>query len=247
MYSDYTIEKAKSGNTSFSEHRKVALKNGLSPIEAFANAVASKMAEKGAKKDNKAFSKPIFKMLTRSARVWNGACEKVDQKKRESGVVKRYLERCDSLAKKALFILSLLKEPAKKLAVVLVVAICGAFIVNASSYEVVLGAYADGELVGYLNSKSPMSLAVNAIENDLTNLLGTEFKLDTKVEYSFVNVRSPKILADADCYRILYDIASQDLTDAYALYVDGIEFTGNTLSNVKKSYRTALCENRIID
>ncbi len=179
------------------------------------------MAEKGAKKENKAFSKPVFKVLTHTARVWDGACETVDKKKRETGIVKRYLERCDSLAKKAAFILSVLKEPIRNLAVLLIVAVCGAFIVHASAHEVVLGVYADGELVGYLNSKSPMSLAQNAIEADLAALLDTEYKLDIKIDYSFVNVKSPEIMRDADCYRILYDIASADLADAYALYIDG--------------------------
>ncbi len=221
LYSDYSIEKAKSGKTSFGEHRKVALNNGLSPIEAFANAIASKMAEKGARGKSKLFSKPVFKMLGHSAKVWDGACETVDRKKHETGIVKRYLARCDSLAKKAGFILSLLKRPLKSFAVAMVVIVCGAFIVNAASYDVVLGVYTDGELVGYLNSKSPMSLAANAIQSDLTSLLGTEYKLKTKIEYSFVNVKSPKILKDSDCYRILYDIASVDLTDAYALYIDG--------------------------
>jgi hypothetical protein len=32
-----------------------------------------------------------------------------------------------------------------------------------------------------------------------------------------------------------------------ALYVDGIEFTGNTLNNVKKSHRTVQCENKVIE
>ncbi len=187
------------------------------------------MAEKGAKKDNKAFSRPVYKMLTHSARVWDGARETVDKKKREKGIVKRYLERCDSLAKKAVFILSVLKEPIKNLAVLLVVVLCGAFIVHASSHDVVLGVYADGELVGYLNSKSPMSLAQNAIEADLTALLDTEYDLNMKIDYSFVNVKSPKILRDADCYRILYDIASDDLADAYALYIDD-KYIASTLN-----------------
>ncbi len=221
LYTDYSIEKAKNGKTSFKEHRKIALKNGLSPIEAFANALASKMVEKSARGKNKPFSKSVFRMLRHSAKVWDGACETVDRKKHESGVVKRYLARCDSLVKKASFIISLLKEPFKVFAVAMVVIVCGAFIVNAASYDVVLGVYADGELVGYLNSKSPMSLASNAIQSDLTSLLGTEYKLNTKIEYSFVNVKSPEILNDSDCYRILYDIASADLTDAYALYIDG--------------------------
>ena len=128
LYSDYSIEKAKRGNTSFEEHRNVALDNGLSPIEAVANAIASKMAEKTAKGKNKIFSKSVFGMLTRSAKVWGGACETVDRKKRETGIVRRYLERCDSLAKKAGFILSLLKGPIKAFSVALIVFICGAFI-----------------------------------------------------------------------------------------------------------------------
>ncbi len=179
------------------------------------------MAERGAKKDNKAFSKHVFGMLTHSAKLWDEAVETVDRKKHETGIARRYLERCDSLAKKAGFILSVLKGPIKNLSVLLLVVVCGAFIVHASSHDVVLGVYADGELVGYLNSKSPMSLAANAIEADLTSLLGTEYKLNTKIDYSFVNVKSPDILKDADCYRILYDIAAAELTDAYALYIDG--------------------------
>ena len=32
-----------------------------------------------------------------------------------------------------------------------------------------------------------------------------------------------------------------------ALYVDGLEFTGNTLNNVRKSHRTVQCENKVIE
>ncbi len=118
------------------------------------------------------------------------------------------------------FVLSVLFEPFKKLCVILTVIVCCVSIINAVSYQVVLGVYADGNLVGYLETRKPMSSAQNSLESDLSSIVGADYKIDGEIEYSFLNVKSPKYLNDADCYRILYNIASKDLVSAYALYVD---------------------------
>ncbi|MBQ7821871.1 MAG: peptidoglycan DD-metalloendopeptidase family protein [Clostridia bacterium] len=117
--------------------------------------------------------------------------------------------------------LSVLIEPIKILAVAATVTVCAAFMINASSYEVVLGVYANGDLVGYLESKSPMTTALASLESDLGSLIGSEYTVKCDIDYSFVNVKDPKLLNDADCYRTLYNIAASDFVDAYALYVDG--------------------------
>ena len=227
LYSDYSIDKAVNGSTSFSQHKKVFLNNGLSQVEATVNAAASKLAEWSHKRNIKGFADIAFNALKHCANAWYSAYTALERKRKNSDIIKRYLNRCDSLVKKAGFILSVIREPARIAAAAAVVIVSGAIIVNSASYDVVLGVYADGRLVGYLNSKSPMSLAKNALEADISDLTGDTYTLDCKLDYSFVNVKNPEILDDTDCYRVLYDIASEDLADAYALYVDGKHVASN--------------------
>lgn len=140
--------------------------------------------------------------------------------------------------KKAGFILSVMLRPIKVAAVAATVFVCAGIIINAASYDVVLGVYANGSLVGYLDSKSPMTTALTSLESDLSSLLDTDYTVDCDIEYSFINAKAPKLLNDADCYRILYNIASADFVDAYALYIDGEHVASSsdfdTLNNLLK-------------
>ena len=43
LYSDYSLEKAESGNTTYKQHKNVFISNGLSRTEAVINAVASRL------------------------------------------------------------------------------------------------------------------------------------------------------------------------------------------------------------
>ena len=238
LYDDYSIEKAKSGDTTFAEHRDVSLENGLTKTEAIVNAIASKLAVHSDKKAHKNLGDIIFGFFRHVSAFWYNTYTALEKKRKNSDVIKRYVKRCDSLVKKAGFILSVMLEPIKIVAVTATVAVCAGIIINATSYEVVLGVYANGSLVGYLDSKSPMTTALTALESDLSSLLGTDYTVDCDIEYSFINAKAPKLLNDADCYRILYNIASSDFVDAYALYIDGEHVASSsefdTLNNILK-------------
>lgn len=217
LYNDYSVEKAMTGKTTFKEHKHVSLSNGLSHVEAIINAIASKLISQSSTKFKTKLADITFVFLKKLSVTYNS----LEASKKKTAVAKRYLDRCDSFAKKANFIGAIIIEPVRLILAALIIAFCAGSIINASSYDVVLGVYANGNLVGYVESKSPMSTALSSIESDLTSIVGSEYKINCDIDYSFLNVKDAKFLNDADCYRILYNIASSDLVDAYALYVDG--------------------------
>ncbi len=217
LYENYSIKMAKSGKTTYKEHKDVSISNGLSFIEANINAIASKLVEHKDKKSHRKIGDIIFGIFKKVS----GSYNTIVKNKKKSDIAKKYLERCDSLAKKANFIGAMLIGPAKVLLSVIVVIVSAVFVINASTYDVVLGVYTNGNFAGFLDSRAPMTTAQNAIESDLSMLVGSDYKVKCNIEYSFVNVKKATLLNSADCYRILYDIASKDLTNAYALYIDG--------------------------
>lgn len=209
------LESGDGKDVSFKEHHAIYRSNGLSFLESAINAAASRLVHKD-KKFSKSFADAFFGIVKRLSAFY----ETLEKRRKNSAIVRRYVARCDSLVKKAGFMLSVLKEPIKLVAVLAVVTFSLATMINSASYDVVLGVYTDGALVGYLDTRAPMTNALTALESDLSSIVKSDYTVDCKIDYSFLNVKEPTLLNDADCYRILYNIASEDLTDAYALYVD---------------------------
>lgn len=232
------------------EQNKISPKRELSLYERIVNSLSLKLVNKC--KKNGICEKIFFKAVKARAPKW------YENNKRKD-IIKRYVSRCDSLAKKAGFILSVTGEKIRNIAALGVALVCAVMIVNATTYDVVLGVYVNGEHVGYLDSKAPMNTAISLVESDMSRIGGTDYTFNCNIEYSFVNTKSPKLLNDADCYRIMYNVASKDYVDAYALYVDGEFITacsdlssiemiidsvkstdGNLKSNIKSYYQKCL-------
>lgn len=183
------------------------------------NSIASKLISR--EKKNTFYEKTVFKALKLTSKPWYKRRTKAELKRKRNDIIKRYLERCDSLVKKASFVMSVIAKPLKNIAVFGVVVFSAVTIYSTATYDVVLGVYVGDELVGYLDSKSVMTNAINAVQSDMESVSDCNYTLDMNVDYVFVNVKNPVLLNDADCYRIAYNIASKDFVDAYALYVDG--------------------------
>ncbi len=197
---------------------KATNENKLSHFEKLVNSFALKLVSKG--KRQRIYEKTAFYFLRFASGGWYKRKEKSELNKKRKEIIKRYLKRCDSLMKKVAFIMSVIAKPAKKIVAAGVVLCSALIMINTASYDVVLGVYAGGELVGYLDSKSVMTTAINSVELDMRKTSDTNYTLNPDIDYVFVNVKSPVLLNDADCYRIAYNIASSDFVDAYALYVD---------------------------
>lgn len=215
------MKEEKTVNNTTDRHNNASSHKGLSKLEVMVNSIASRLVAKADKAAGRFFENSFFTFIKNFSSLWYHGCVKIEDQRKKSNIVRKYLNRCDSLVKKVLFIFSVMLEPVKKIGVVVTVVACAVFIVNASSYDVVLGVYTNGNLVGYLETRAPMSSAQSTLESDISAIVGADYSLDCDVDYSFINVKNPVLLNDADCYRILYNIASSDIVNAYALYVDG--------------------------
>lgn len=206
------LQMNENNNKQISKRDKTSSDKVLSFNERIVNSLSLKLVNKC--KKNSICERIFFSALKSRAPKWYESNKRKD-------IIKRYISRCDSLAKKVGFVLSVTGEKIRNIAALGVAVICAAMIVSATTYDVVLGVYVNGEHVGYLDSKAPMNTAITLVESDMSRIGGADYSFNCNIEYSFVNAKSPKLLNDADCYRIMYNVASKDYVDAYALYVDG--------------------------
>ncbi len=206
---------------------RISAHHELTALERLVNSIALKLLnfEKGI---GKHFADAVLGLIKKVSGRWYVFYNSRIKSRRNREIIKRYLNRCDSLAKKSAFILSCIAKPAALLGVFAVVAATLGIIINAASYDVVLGVYLNGDFVGYLETRSPMTVAETMIDTDFAAMAGQDYELDCRIDYTFLNVKSPTFMNDADCYRVLYNVASKDFTDAYALYVDGEKIAAGT-------------------
>jgi YihY family inner membrane protein len=97
-------------NTNFKKNDKekdLSQKNSLSKLEVTVNRIAGKLVNNS---DNKKrfFENSFFAFIKSFSSLWYNGSVKIEHHRKKSDIVKKYVNRCDSLVKKLMFVLSVL-------------------------------------------------------------------------------------------------------------------------------------------
>ena len=126
------------------------------------------------------------------------------------------------------------------------IAIIGAVIFASQTYAVALKVEIDNVAVGYVNNQQEYELAIERIENAISEKVGEEYFYEKIPTFSYSIVNKNEIGSEQEVYDVIYPQAEEEIGQSYGLFVDG-EFIGacrkesellNLLEEIKKEYST---------
>ena len=95
------------------------------------------------------------------------------------------------------------------------------------SCRVVIEASINSTPIGYVESSLTLPALRCEVENQLSDELGSPYKLDCEFSYRLTLARDPKLLSDSALTLMLLDYAKGDFVEAYMLYVDDRQVGAN--------------------
>lgn len=92
---------------------------------------------------------------------------------------------------------------------------------NINTYDVAVKVNIDGEYFGIVKSVSDVEDIKTMIEKDISPVMNFSYSFTHSIEYVLVPVKKTECLTESEIYNKIYSLASDTLTNAYGLYIDG--------------------------
>ena len=126
------------------------------------------------------------------------------------------------------------------------VAIIGFVVFASQTYAVALKVEIDNVPVGYVSNQQEYELAIEQVENAISEKVGEEYFYEKIPTFSYSIVSKNQIGSNQDVYNAVYTQAEEEIGQSYGLFIDN-EFIGacrkesellNLLEEIKKEYST---------
>lgn len=92
---------------------------------------------------------------------------------------------------------------------------------NINTYEVAVKVNINGEYFGIVKSVSDVEDIKTMIEKDISPVMNFSYSFTHNIKYVLVPVKKAEFLTQSEIYNKIYALASDTLTKAYGLYIDG--------------------------